>query len=384
MILHDLNDFFRLSGALSYQLSATGGARECVLATILGRRPVADRDRAVLMAVLEYLEKAYTDKHRRLGPNAVIHPLRAAALLVEAHGRVELLDLLAELLHDKFEDIVPEDFDPSAWQALEGEFQGLLKRIDPKSEWFLMERLDQLTRRREGETYYQYVGRLLDRAGQTPELVRVKLADRLDNTLDMRIDFRDPLDDANCYQTLFQVLFCRRFKGLTPAVAHQPHVPLDGARRLYELFKNTVVLTLVRQKGAVGDDATAQRLFTAIAEAGLREAQRILVHIFTYHYRDVEAQRRLLVETMEYCLAGGVEGVTAGGATNRLDGLFMNRFDSTSSEARRQQLQALYPDKELMICAATAFMVIFHNFLGDESYQVRGVSTDGIRPGQWV
>jgi hypothetical protein len=384
VFLYDLNEFFKLSGALSYQLSAAGTGRERILATIFGERAVAPEDMETLLAVLEYLDKAYGEKHRRLGPKAVLHPLRAAALLVRAHDGVVLLDLLAELLHDKFEDIVAEDFDPEAWSALEGEFQSLLKRIDPKSEWFLMERLDHLTRRREGETYYQYIGRLLERAQETPELVRVKLADRLDNTLDMRVDFRDPLDGVSCYATLFQILYCRRFPGLTPDAPHAPQVPLDGARRLYELFKNAVVLTLVRQKHTLGGDDTARKLFRAIAEAGLREAQRILVHIFTYHYREVSAQRRLLLEAMEYCWAGGVDGVTVGGAANRLDGLFLDRFDSTSSEARRRQLEELYQDKELMISAATAFMVIFLNFLSDESYFVRGVSTDGIRPAHWL
>ncbi len=382
--LYDLNEFFKLSGTLSYQLSAIGTGRERVLATIVDGRPVADQERQTLLAVLEYLEKAYGEKHRRLGPKAVLHPLRAAALLVEAHDGVVLLDLLAELLHDKFEDIVAEDFDPEAWGALEGEFQALLKRIDPKSEWFLMERLDQLTRRKEAETYYSYIGRLLDRAGGTPELVRVKLADRLDNTLDLRIDLQDPLDEVGCFETVFQILYCAHFPGVQPQHPHPPSVPLDGARRLYELFKNTVLLSLVRQKQALGGDRTSTLLFTSIAEASLREAQRILVHIFTYHVRDVDEQRRLLLETMEYCRAGGVEGVTVGGAANRLDGLFMERFDSTSSEVRQRRLEELYQDKELMIAAATAFMVIFFNFLSDERYFVRGVSAEGIRPAQWL
>jgi len=140
----------------------------------------------------------------------------------------------------------------------------------------------------------------------------------------------------------------------------------------------------VRQKRALGGDQTSELLFTSIAEASLREAQRILVHIFTYHYRSLEEQRRLLLETMEYCRAGGVEGVTVVGAANRLDGLFMERFDSTSSEVRQRRLEELYQDKPLMIAAATAFMVIFFNFLSDETYFVRGVSAEGIRPVQWM
>jgi len=199
--LHDLNEFFKLSAALNYQLSARVVGRNGILATIVAGRQLAENERGILLAVLEYLELAYHEKYRRLGPKAVLHPLRASALLVRAQGEVLLLDLLTELLHDKFEDIVAEDFEPEEWRQLEDHFNSLLKRVDPRSEWFLMERLETLTRRPKGETYYQYIGRLLTRASTTPELVRVKLADRLDNTLDMRVDFRDPLDDVTSSPT---------------------------------------------------------------------------------------------------------------------------------------------------------------------------------------
>jgi hypothetical protein len=379
--LHDLNEFFKLSAALNYQLSARVVGHDSILATIVGGRRLSDADRDILMSVLEYLEQAYHEKYRRLGPKAVLHPLRASALLVRAHGEVVMLDLLAELLHDKFEDILAEDYRPDEWQRLEAQFHNLLKRVDPKSEWFLMERLDQLTRRKEEETYYQYIGRLLERATLTPELVRVKLADRLDNTLDMRVDFRDPLDEVRFFQSMFQLLFSRHYQGFAADMPHPPRPPLDGARRLYDLFKNTVVLSLVRQTKAIADDdETAGSLFEAIAIAGMLEAQRILVHIFTYHYQEVERQRQLMLETMEYCWHGGLESVTPGSAPHRLDGLFLERFDSTSSEIRQRQLEKLYDDKELMIAAASAFIVIFLNFLHDESYFVQGVSTAGIHP----
>jgi len=112
----------------------------------------------------------------------------------------------------------------------------------------------------------------------------------------------------------------------------------------------------------------------------MQEAQRILIHIFTYHYRDVSRQRELLLETMDYCFEGGIESVTPGRAAHRLDGLFLDRFDSTSPETRRSQLEELYRDKELMVAAAIAFNVMFLNFLHDEKYYVQGVRADGIHP----
>jgi len=379
VVLHDLNDFFQLSGELNYQLSARGVGRQNVLAAVVDGRTLEAGARAILLEVLEYLDRAYGEKSRRLGPKAVLHPLRASALLVRAQDGVVLLDVLAELLHDKFEDILAEDYEPAQWQELEGRFEGLLEHIPASERDSLRQRLRHLTRRRD-ETYCHYVGRLLEHAAEAPALVRIKLADRLDNTLDMRIDFRDPLDGPGVFTELFHLLFSRHFSGFSAVSPHPPRPPLDGSRRLYELFKNTVLLSLVRQGGKLADDPGSVLLFDAIATAGMREAQRILMHIFTYHLTEVEVQRRLLLETMDYCWSGGVESVTPSVELHRLDGLFAERFDAVSPESRREQLAELYKDKEMMSAAAVAFMVIFLNFLKDSRYIVQGVTADGITP----
>ncbi len=380
MVLHDLNEFFRLSAALNYQLSAAGVGRASILDTILDGRRLPAEEQAVLVDVLSYLERAYSHKQRRLGPLAVLHPLRATALLARAQERVNLLDLLTELLHDKFEDIVEADFPREEWEALEGSLAGLLHKIDPSSEWFLMERLDVLTRRPDGETYYQYIGRVLDRAPMTPELVRVKLADRLDNTLDMRIDFRDPLEGVDFFSILFRTMLSRPVPEETPSRPHPARAPLDGARRLYELFKNTVVLSLVRQRFRAGDDATVGVFFDAIATASMREAQRVVLHLFTYHVTNTDRQHDLLMETLAYCRAGGISAVTRVNRSNRLDGLFLERFDAPSSQARQRKLEELYADKDLMVAASLAFIVIFLSFRDDPDFLVRGVTPAGITP----
>lgn len=378
MVLHDLNEFFRLSAALNYQLSAVGVGRAPIIDTILDGRCLPADERAVLVDVLAYLERAYNQKQRRLGPLAVLHPLRATALLVRAQDKVNLLDLLTELLHDKFEDIVESDFPREEWQALEARLATLLHRIDPASEWYLMERLDALTRRPDDETYYQYIGRILDRARLTPELVRVKLADRLDNTLDMRIDFRDPLEGVDFFSFLFRTMLSRPVPHETPRPPHPERPPLDGARRLYELFKNTVVLSLVRQRVRVEDDAPAGVIFDAIATASMREAQRLVLHLFTYHVTDTDRQHELLMDTLAYCRSGGISAVTRRNPSNRLDGLFLERFDAPTSQARQCKLEELYADKDLMVAAGLAFIVIFLSFLDDPNFLVRGVTPAGI------
>lgn len=377
MQLHDLNEFLKLSAALNYQLSAATVGREKLLLTITGNKPLTIGDKKILMEVLAYLDSAYGRKRRRLGPVAVLHPLRSAALLAAASDELDMLDLLTVLLHDKFEDIKQTDHEPPEWHDLEERFYSLLKRIDPTDEWYLMERLALLTRET-GMTYYGYIGRLVKRADRTPELVRVKLADRLDNTLDMRIDYRDPLENVDFFAHLFQVLFVPTYPGYRPELNHLP-APLNGARRMYELFKTVVTMSLVRQYGVAQEGGLAtERLFEALCLASMKEAQRIVMHIFGYHMTDVTKQRALLIDTMDYCLNGGVVSITPPSAPHRLDGLFVERFDHVDREIRREQLQQLYQDKDLMVEAALAFIVIFMSFLNDPHYYVQGVSADGI------
>jgi len=102
------------------------------------------------------------------------------------------------------------------------------------------------------------------------------------------------------------------------------------------------------------------------------------MHIFGYHCKSVDKQRSLLLETMKYCLGGGVVSVTESSEAHRLDGLFLEQFDHLDRQVREQKLQQLYQDKELMTEAALAFIVIFMSFLNDPEYFVQGVSRDGI------
>jgi len=379
--LHDLTEFLKLSASLNYQLSAAEVVPEKLLITITGSRSMPAPVKRTLLQALAYLDLAYRQKRRRLGPWAVLHPLRAAALLTAATDRVDLLDLLCVLLHDKLEDIKEEEHEPQQWHLLEARFRSLLGQLEPSAEWYLMERLDLLTRRGRNETYYAYVGRLFDRATETPELVRIKLADRLDNTLDMRIDSEDPLDEIDFFANLFQIMFVSTYQGFQPTLDHPPAGPLSSPRRMYELFKTVVTLSLVRQKHVLRDDDTAARLlFDSLCEASMREAQRIVMHLFAYHYPAVHKQRELLAETMDYCLRGGVVEVTAPSEPHRLDGLFVKQFDHLDRAVRQRKLQELHEDEELMIEAAVAFIVIFMSFLNDPGYFVQGVSAAGLHP----
>jgi hypothetical protein len=251
--------------------------------------------------------------------------------------------------------------------------------MDPQDETRLVANLLYLTRVPD-ESYYQYIGRLLDNVKNSPEIVQIKLADRLDNTLDMRIDLEDPLAGIDFFEDIFQVLFVNNYAGYTPKNEHAPTTTMNGARRLYQLFKNAVLLSLIRQSTPAAVPRGLKILFDAVSEASLKEAQRTLIHLIGYHVKDLREQRQLLLEAMEYCYSGRSNLVTMPDRRQLLDGLFSTYFGHISKRVLQQQLDILYQNKPLMLEASVAFVVIFLSFLNDENYYIRGISADGISP----
>jgi hypothetical protein len=262
---------------------------------------------------------------------------------------------------------------------MESRLYNLLERMNTKDESKLLENIISLTRI-ETESYYQYIGRLLDSASHSPKLVQVKLADRLDNTLDMRIDLEDPLAGVDFFQNIFQLMFVNNYQGYIPDNDHPPTSALNGARRLYQLFKNTVLLSMIRQHKSIGYDRSLRILFEAVCEASLQEAQRTLMHLIGYHFKDTIDQRRLLLEAMEYCFSGRIDLVTKPDRHQLLDGLFSTYFAHNAKKVLHQQLDILYQNKPLMIQASLAFVVIFLHFLNDSKYYIHGISAEGIEP----
>ncbi len=376
---YDLEDFLKLSAFLNLQLFATGVGRDNILAIILGRKVLAKPDRDVLLRVLEYLDAVYGRRRRRLGSLAVLHPLRSATLLARALSEPTTLDLLTALLHDKLEDLTPAEVGIETYEQSETDFRDLLRCIDPTDQWYLMERLDWLTRR-PGETYFHYMGQLLKQADTTRELIRVKLADRLDNTLDTRIDIEDPMHGVDFFETVFKVMFVPGYRGYDPGFPHPARSPVNGARRLYQLFKNAVVLSMIRQRGTAVDDSSAASLFAALATASMKEAERIVLHSLGYHTPDLEQQRQVLLETMEYAQQGGMQRVTFPNEKRHLDGLFLSSFENTGPDSRDENLRRLAGNRPLMLQAALAFIVIFLSFLNDPAYFIADVSENGLHP----
>ncbi|MEW6220270.1 MAG: hypothetical protein AB1634_12155 [Thermodesulfobacteriota bacterium] len=372
--LIDTQEFLSLSSFLNYQLSGEPVNWRGILDLLVGDKeaPVADD---LLLDGLAYLGEAYGGQKRRLGPLAILHPIRAASLLAMAQDEPSSLDLLTTLLHDKDEDIREELYEPDTWDHLEERYRRIVIQIDANANWFLHERLHFLTKPR-GQCYNTYLGHLIENARGIPALLAIKLADRLDNTLDLRVDLRDFTDSIHCFQVLFDILFVNAYRGLKLRQPHPMARKINGAMRLYQLYKNALFLSLLRAAGPTLEPA-ADRLFLSLAVASIREAQTNLLHLFAYHIKEPGQQRALLMDVLAYAHADGFHQVRRRGS-HRLDGLFLNHFVFDSREQKREGLAALYRDKSLMASAAVAFIAVFASFINDPTFFIRGISPAGI------
>ena len=138
MSLYDLTEFIKLSSVLNYNLSASSLNRYNILSFIIGNERLHRDEKKDLenkefvMEALGFVFDAYSQKRRRLGPMAVLHPIRATALLSRAMDRIDVVHVLTALFHDVLEDIQPVDFAPLKWRNLEMQIYDLLGRIDPE------------------------------------------------------------------------------------------------------------------------------------------------------------------------------------------------------------------------------------------------------------
>jgi hypothetical protein len=58
----------------------------------------------------------------------------------------------------------------------------------------------------------------------------------------------------------------------------------------------------------------------------------------------------------------------------------MSCFDDSDREIRDHRLDALYEDKELMVLASLAFIVIFLSFLDEPTFSIVDMPEAGILP----
>ena len=374
----ELQDFMVLSATINYQLTATPVNWYAILTLARDGSYRRDGDED-LIRLLEYLHEAYGTSTRRLGPLAVLHPIRTAALLYRTVPDCPHSDLVTALLHDKEEDITLDRYHPKAWKRLEDRYQTEVLNMDHS--WRMLERIDALTRR-PAEDYFGYLGRVMDAAEASPDLVRIKLADRLDNTLDLSVDVRSETQEVDCFELIFDVLFTSSHLGQQLPLRHPIAGRINGSRRLYQLYKNAVFLSILRQRGKDLVDESAARLFHALAHSSLRQARQILVHLFIFHITSTHHQRSLLQEAMEYCQGERIAKVHTADQPHRLDGVFDSVFNIPDRKKLRISLDALYADKPMMSLVAAAMVATFSSFRNDPDFFIEGIDPAGLHPGR--
>lgn len=364
-----------LSATLNWHLSARKVDLGALLRVLLGPARVADQ--APLLETLSYLRLAYGERRRKSGPAAVLHCLRTAAMLARIMPEPGTLDLLSALLHDKEEDLTAEELGAAEWNRLQCEFARVLAKVDSDHRWFLGERIAFL-RRQANQSYFEYVGQVLSKACEMPDLLRCKLADRLDNTMDIAVQ-RPPSTQYDFFETAFGVLFIPGYQ-LRPEDAASAPDNETCSLLISQLFKNVVLLSMLRQDKLDRADCTTELLFHGVASAGRAQAEWAAVTLLSAAVSSADTRRQLLREIMDYCAAGGLASITRKDRGGLLDGSFLEFFADPDDKARKAHLETLYGNKPLFIRLLVVFIGIFTSFSTEPTYFLRGIDRSGLHP----
>jgi len=371
-----VEEFLTLSAKINYQLSARSLKAPVLLSLVLGPASFSEADQRALLEAFLAIQAGYDQDRRRLGTPGVLHPLRAAAILARIMDEPTLNDLLAALFHDKEEDLTEAALGPERFSRMQHHFAHLHELVGPA----VGDRLDQDIRWLSNHTdsYSAYVGQLVDHARELPELLHVKLCDRIDNTLDVHLQ-HPGVSRYNFYRAVFDILFLPNFRGVSMGKFHFMPDTREGVMLLSQLFKDTILLAMMRKHQLDRLDPTTQRLFVGLAVSGIREAQWLALELFNTEYTGVARQRDLLLRVMDYCAGGGVASVRSPGDTSELDGVFV-RFTSGTKADQKQMLVSLFEDREKLARMALAFIVVFASFINDREYTLDGIDRTGAHP----
>jgi len=364
-----------LSATINWHLSARKMDLGALLRVILG--PAKVTDHAPLLDAISYLHQAYGDRRRKNGPAAVLHCLRVAAMLARVMPAPGTLDLLGALLHDKEEDLTREELGEAEWDRLQSEFSRVLDKIDSNHRWFLGERIALLWRQ-SSQSYYDYLGVVLGKVRTMPDLLRCKLADRLDNTMDIAIQ-RTPTEQNAFFELAFGMLFLPGYKPLVTDGALVPDVEAC-VLLVSQLFKNVVLMSMLREQHLDRLDDTTARLFRALATSSSEQAQWVVAALLSSPALSWQARRELLREMMDYCAGGGMAGINRKDKGGLLDGSFLEHFAHPDDKVRKRQIESLYADQPLFIRLLVLYIGMFSSFLADPHYYLRGIDHTGLHP----
>lgn len=389
-----IDHFMNLSAEINYLLSSRRDDLAGLLAIVLGPSRNLEEFSHIIKRALRCIKIGYGKKTRRMGTPAVIHPIRTAAILSRVKRKPEIVDILGALLHDKLEDIDEAKLSDAHRERFNSEYEKMIEEIGAVNEWYLHERLALLTRIAKGEeeqlyktnptaaeekarNYNKYISRILDNSESMPNLLHIKLADRLDNTLDTHLQ-RPGVSRYNFYRTVFDILFVPAYKGVQINEYHFLPAPEEGRQLLAQLFKNVLLLSMLRQSNKDKVDETSKILFDAVAVASIREAQWIGLELLHAHIKDPADQRKLLNELREYSISGGVTEIRRDDPTALLDGIILTKYAINDKKVRNRSLDEIYDDKRALASIVIAFIATFACFLNDDDFFIKGIDRTGI------
>jgi hypothetical protein len=251
----------------------------------------------------------------------------------------------------------------------------VLEKIDSNHRWFLGERIALLWRQ-SSQSYYEYLGTVLSKVHTMPDLLRCKLADRLDNTMDIAVQ-RTPTDENAFFELAFGMLFLPRYQ---PSHSDGVVVPdVDACVLLLsQLFKNVVLMSMLREQHLDRLDDTTARLFRTLAASSSEQAQWAVTALLASPAIDAHARRSLLREMMDYCAGGGMAAIHTRDKGGLLDGSFLEHFGTPDDKVRKQQIQMLYANQPLFIRLLVLYIGMFTSFLVDPGYYLRGIDRSGL------
>jgi hypothetical protein len=370
-----IDGFLRLSADITLHLQARPFSGPALLDLILG--PARLPDHVPVLEAISYLQDGYAERRRKNGTLAILHPLRTAALLSRRMSQPSFLDFFGALLHDKEEDLTTEVVGAEEWGRLQAQFGLMLQKIDGNHRWFLGERIALLSRK-SGQTYHGYLGEILRKAKVMGDLLHCKLADRLDNTLDIAVEYRGS-SRAGFFETAFGVLFLPGYEVAAGKRSFLPHEE-RCVLLMSQLFKNAVFMSLLRAGGFDDQDDTTRRLFADLAETSRSQAEWIAMELLAAHLPGRDERYEILRDTMNYCREGGLEAVRARTRGGVLDGTFLESYAVADEVDRKRQLAAIYRDKKFFTRLMVIFIAMFSCFINDRDYYIHGIAPEGIRP----
>jgi hypothetical protein len=190
---------------------------------------------------------------------------------------------------------------------------------------------------------------------------------------------RTPTEQNAFFEMAFGTLFLPGYQATPIEGAVVPDVEAC-VLLISQLFKNVVLMSMLRQQQLDNLDETTARLFNALASTSSEQAQWAASALLSSPSLDWHERRALLREMMDYCAAGGMAAVHRKNKGGLLDGSFLEHFAHPDDRTRKKQIESLYKDKPLSIRVLVLYIGLFTSFLADPRYYVHGIDSSGLHP----